>query len=385
MKRSVQIFRRSAVVAGLLAWLSPRSGRAEDSVSYKYQDYREAGGRIAVQAQYGLVEKDLGPDMKLKLQGVIDAIAGATPNGEPPPTPGGQVPLTDLTERRKAWSAELSRQFPRVNVAAGYANSRESDYVSKGWSLNTVTDFNRKNTTLLLGVAGTDDVVRVPYLRADDKKSGVDFIGGVTQLLDARTSVTLNLGYGHAKGYMGDPYRLIQQRTEVFPGVFLPVDYPENRPRERDKWTALAAVNRAYDDVGGAVEASYRFYHDSFGTTAHTIDVAWFQKFGEHLVLRPAVRFYDQDAADFYRITLNGVGYTPPFRPTPAGPFYSSDYRLSALRSINYGLKAIWTFNAAWQIDAALEKYEMRGRDSITAASAYPTATIVTGGLKFNW
>ena len=38
-----------------------------------------------------------------------------------------------------------------ANVALGFGNSRESDYVSNGYSINTLTDFNQKNTTLLLG------------------------------------------------------------------------------------------------------------------------------------------------------------------------------------------------------------------------------------------
>ncbi|MDB6167469.1 MAG: hypothetical protein JWM88_333 [Verrucomicrobia bacterium] len=383
--RSVQIQGRVVVVAGLLAWLSPRQGRAEDSVAYKYEDYAESGGRISVQAQYGRVEKDLGPDLHFKLQGVIDAIAGATPNGEPPATPGGPVPLTELHDRRKAWSTELSRQFPRVNVTLGYANSRESDYVSDAWSVNTLTDFNQKNTTLLAGVAVTNDDVRVLYLFKDQKKRSLDLIAGVTQLLGPSTSVTCNLGYGRSTGFLGDPYRLIQKRTEVFPGLFLPVDYGESRPHERDKWTVQASVNHAVAAVHGAVEAGYRYYQDSFGSRAHTVEAAWFQQCGEHLVLSPSVRFYEQDAADFYLISLNGQGFTPAFKPNPAGPYYSSDYRLSALRSLTLGLKAVWTFNASWQFDAAIEKYEMRGTDGMTSQSAYPRATMKTVGLKFTW
>lgn len=376
---------RLAAAAGLLAWLAPRAARAEDAVTYKYEDYQEAGGRISVHAQYGLVEQDLGPDLRFKLQGVIDAIAGATPNGQPPATPGGPVPLSDLTDRRKAWSAELARQWPRTNIAVGVANSRESDYVSNGWSLNTLTDFNAKNTTLLLGVASTDDTVAVRYLGTDQKKRGLDLVAGVTQLLDPRTTLTLNLGWGQSTGYLGDPYRLVEQRTEVIPGIFLPLDYPENRPDHRRKETALVAFNRAFPDVGGALEASYRLYHDTFGTTAHTLDTAWFQQWGDRLVLRPGLRYYEQDAADFYTVSLTGAGFTPAHRPSPAGPFYSADYRLSAFRSLTYGLKVIWTITSTWQLDVALEKYEMRGRDHRTSPSVYPTATITTAGLKHSW
>lgn len=385
MSMEASAFRRGMVVAGLLAWLSPRQARAEDSVAYKYEDYRESGGRIAVQAQYGSVEKDLGADTKLRLQGVIDAIAGATPNGEPPTTPNGQVPLSNLTERRKAWNADLSHQFSRVNVSVGYANSRESDYVSNGWSLNTLTDFHQKNTTMLLGVAGTDDTVAIPFLRTEDKKRGYDLIAGVTQLLDPRTSVTANVGFGHVDGYLGDPYRVVQQRTEVLPGIFLPLDYPENRPRDRDKWTLYLQANHSFADVGGAVEASYRFYHDTFGTDSHTVEVAWYQNLGSHFILRPMVRLYDQSAAEFYRVNLNNAGFTPSQRAAPAGPFFSADYRLSALRSYDYGVKAIWTITPQWQIDGSVERYEMRGRDGVTSPSAYPTATIVAGGIKFSW
>jgi hypothetical protein len=296
------------------------------------------------------------------------------------------VPLSNLTERRKAWSAEFSRQLPRVNVALGFANSRESDYVSNAWSLNTVTDFNQKNTTLLLGIAGADDDVRVLYLRRDEKKRTFDFIAGVTQLLSPSTTVTFNAAYGRATGFLGDPYRLIQKRNEIIPGVFLPIDYAESRPHERDKWTAFVSTNHAMAELHAAVEASYRYYHDGFGTSAHTVEAAWYQQIGEHLILRPAIRWYDQSAADFYLISLNGQSFTPTaFVPNPAGPYYSSDYRLSAFRSYTYGLKAIWTINAAWQFDATLEKYEMKGQDSITSSSAYPSATIVTVGVKFTW
>ena len=100
----------------------PRSGRAEDALSYKYEDYRESGGRIAVQTQSAHLEKDIGTDAKVKIDGVIDAIAGATPNGQPAPAGSDQVVLSRMTERRKAWNAEFSRQFSRVNIAVGGAS-----------------------------------------------------------------------------------------------------------------------------------------------------------------------------------------------------------------------------------------------------------------------
>lgn len=377
---------RVGLLAVTLASLAPRGARAEDSISYKYEDYREMGGRIAVRTQGAFIEKDMGTATKLKLEGILDSIAGATPNGQPARAGSDQVPLSNLTERRKAWSGELSHQFQRVNLALGVSNSRESDYVSTGWAVNTVTDFNQKNTTLLLGIAGTDDTIKVFYQAARAEKDTNDVIVGVTQLLNPQTSLTCNFTWGRQRGYLSDAYKLVQKNVEIIPGVSLPLTFGENRPAERDKWIGLLALNRAFPEMHGAVDATYRFYRDSFGTRAHTVDLAWFQRLGEKVLLRPGLRFYDQGAADFYHYNLDDTSIVPvQGPPRRAGPFYSSDYRLSSMQTFTYGLKVILNATAALQFDVAFERYDMRGKDRVTPQSAYCRANIVTLGGKFSW
>lgn len=379
---SLRAFAVSVALAGLL----PRQARTEESVRYKYQDYRESAGRIAVEVHGATIEKDFGPATHLKIEGVIDAIAGATPNGQPAPAGSDQVPLSRLTEKRKAWNAALARQFQRINVAVGVANSRESDYVSNGWSVNTLTDFNQKNTTLLAGLAGTEDDIRVFYQTARARKRTNDVIFGVTQLLDPRTTVTLNFTFGRQRGYLSDPYKLVQKNTEIIPGVSLPLTFAENRPAERDKWIGLAAYNRAFPGLHGAVDLSYRLYHDSYDSTSHTIEAGWFQSLGEKLIVRPGLRYYTQDAAEFYYYNLDGTSVVPVSGPPRTnGPFYSSDYRLSAMQTLTYGVKLVWTPVDALQFDAAYERYDMRGTDGVTPQSAYCRADIVTVGGKFSW
>jgi len=375
----------NSLLAGWLLLASPRT-RAENSVSYKYEDYREADGRIAVKTQNALYEQDLGTDNHLKVQAVIDAIAGATPNGQPAPDGSDQVVLAPLHDRRKAWNADLSHQFPVTKVDLGVANSRESDYTSNGWSLNTRTDFNQKNTSLLAAIAGTDDKVKVYYQSAWAKKWSNDAIVGLTQLLDPRTSVSFNLTWGQASGFLSDQYKLVQKNVELAPGVFLPFTFGENRPDHRNRLIALAALNRAFPELSGAIEASYRFYHDSFGTDAHALELRWLQRIGGNFVLQPELRLYDQSAASFYYYQLDKTSIIPTAgAPNPKGPFYSSDYRLSALRSSTYGMKVIWTAPTHWQLDAGYEEYVMRGKDGVTPQSAYPHAGIWSLGAKFSW
>ena len=385
LRPSLRGFCPALLLAILLQLLAPRSGRAETVTAYKYQDYQESGGRIKVQAHYGLIEQTLGVEARIKITAVQDTISGATPTGEPADPVTGLVPLSQMHDRRKAWTADFSRQFGNVNVSVGAANSRESDYVSTGFSLNTLTDLNNKNTTLLAGISGTNDDVKVFYQPARASKRTLDLIVGVTQLLDENTSLVLNASYGSASGYLSDPYKLIRKNTELLPGLFLPLTFAENRPDSREKWIGYASINHSAAQLKGAVEASYRLYHDTFGVTSHTLAAAWLQRLGDEVILSPSVRYYTQDAADFYRVSLDGTAITPGTKPNPAGPFYSADYRLAALDSWTWGVKLVWTPKPAFQADIAWESYRMTGRDSATSASAFPKAGIFTFGLRYTW
>ena len=98
------------------------------------------------------------------------------------------------------------------------------------------------------------------------------------------------------------------------------------------------------------------------------------------------MRCYDQTAARFYFYNLEKSKIVPfTGGPRPNGPFYSSDFRLSKLRTYTYGLKAIWNFTDSFALDAALEQYDMHGRDGVTPKSAYCTARIITAGVKYSW
>jgi hypothetical protein len=217
------------------------------------------------------------------------------------------------------------------------------------------------------------------------KKRTGEAIVGLKQLLSPLTFVTFNLTYGRATGFLGDPYRVVQKSTQIFPGIFLPRAYPENRPDRREHSIAYASVNHTVAPLHGALETSYRFYRDTFGTTSHTLGATWLQKIGERFVLSPSLRYYQQSAADFYRVTLDGTSIVPGNRLNPAGPFYSADYRLAKLRTWDYSLKAVWKVSDALQLDAAFEHYEMQGRDGYTLASAFPRAKMVTLGARWRW
>jgi hypothetical protein len=82
---------------------------------------------------------------------------------------------------------------------------------------------------------------------------------------------------------------------------------------------------------------------------------------------------------------MDDSGILPTTIPAPLAVHYSSDARLSALDSINFGLKAIWKMTDWLQLDIALQGYRERGTDGVTPQSAYYRARVETVGTKISW
>jgi len=115
----------------MLLWLAlpVRPVRGEYSLSYKFQSWQEDNGRVRVDAHYAEVSTTLSTETKLKLVGLIDTIAGATPSGQPARPGSDQVPLSTLTDRREAWHLDITHPFNRVTVTGGFATSKDAALV----------------------------------------------------------------------------------------------------------------------------------------------------------------------------------------------------------------------------------------------------------------
>jgi hypothetical protein len=385
-QRALHPTRSSALLAAALSLCLPRpSAKADDSIAYTFENYREEDGRITVETQSSQLDQDIFSGGHISLTGTIDAVAGATPTGRPAPEGSDQVVMTEIHTRRKAWNGDYSQQFRNVNVSVGFADSREPDYVSAGWSVNTLTDLNEKNTTLRVGIAGVDDRVEVFFEPAYLPKHTSSAIVGVTQVLDPLTFVTVNLTLANADGYLSEPHKFVEKGVEILPGIVLEESYGENSPNERQSATLFTSVNHAFPGVKGAVEGSYRLYSDTYGIVAHTFELSWLQHVGQRLLVEPEARYYQQSAASFYYYNLDDTQINPVHVPMGTAPYYTSDFRLSAEDDATYGLKVTLRAAERLQLVASYERFAMHGRDGVTPASAYPRAGISTVGVKFTW
>tara|TARA_B110000037_G_scaffold220083_1_gene286817 strand:+ start:630 stop:1793 length:1164 start_codon:yes stop_codon:yes gene_type:complete len=359
-----------------LFFSSARLGLSEDHVSAKWQDYQEDDERIRVVSSYLGFEKQLNASLALKGHAVYDSISGASPLGVALEEGRSGVGLVQLTDIRRAGVLDLMWTQGIHETSVQYSYSKESDFLSRGYAVSRTSELNKRNTGLSYGVSYVDD--RIIQTTVSEKESW-DYFVGVSQVIDANTVVALNLTYGEIDGYLNDSYKRISQNI-FFGSDIVYQSILENRPESRYRGIAFFNVKRFFDGLGASLDADVRYFEDSWGVQSLTYDLEWYQKIGERFIVRPNFRYYRQSEADFYQADLTGLGFNAQFRPTGEAPYYASDYRLSEMQTIGYGLKVIYKMTESIKFDVTYERYEMKGLDGVTHHSAYPDASILTFG-----
>jgi hypothetical protein len=392
MKKSTFLAFRSLAFAFLLAALAGRLS-AQKALRIKYQNWEEDQDRIRVRSWYAEAEATLGSGWSLGVTGMIDAVSGATPMGRPPTaTPSDW--LVEIEEERRAGIVTLAGKKDDYDFSFEFGLSDEPDYLSRSYAINVSRGFAEDTLSLYAGLSYLDDEVDSgvsggPGLGIQGKRTP-EIMLGVSRILDPKTTLSLNLLYGRPKGYLSDPYKQIGLTEILFPGdlarereeFYL---YPENRPAERETFVAYLEGVRYLEKLNSSVESSYRYFQDNTGLEGHTMEIQWFQRVGEKFVVRPLFRHYLQRASDFYRVSLDGSGITPPVQPDGSSPFYSADYRLSKLRTSTYGLKVTYFHSDVLSVDLAWDRYLMSGRDGLTSQLVYPDAKVLTLGFQYEF
>ena len=285
------------------------------------------------------------------------------------------VPLTQIHDRRRAFSFGVPLTFGNQQFTPQFSYSTESDYHSVGLALNYAIQLNQKNTTLNAGWSHDNDRVRDDTLVNWQSKVSDEVLIGINQLLTPKSYVTADLTYGQEYGYLSDPYRGVMA-LQNFP-QYNPEDaalIPEKRPRRRTEQIFYTSYAQFFDSLNGSGELGYRFFHDSYGILANTVESTWHQKLGRHFVFSPGFRYYTQTAANFYYVLV------PDFNNLPAD--YSADYRLSEFQSFNFSADLTYRVLNHLSVDLSYTRYIMQGLDGVTSQSAYPSANVYSVGVR---
>jgi len=333
--------------------------------------YGEDNERVKDVSLMTSARRALDEDRSFDLSLTVDSLTGATPSGAVPSSqpqtftsPSGKdsyviepgAPPLDgsFLDTRFALSGNWRQSLgDSMRWSAGLSASHEYDYLHIGVNGRIERDFNQRNSTVYLGAAyGQDDISPVggtpiglaPMLEVDnqasklgdDSKSVVDLLVGATQVLTRRSVMEVAYSYGLSDGYLSDPYKFL---SVVDRGTGLPVAGPagsglnlylyESRPDSRTKQSLFAEWRYALDRDSLAL--NYRIMNDDWDVTSQTIDARYHWNFTPNSYLEPHVRYYTQNAADFYRTVL--------FNDEALPAFASADHRLADLDSYTAGLK----------------------------------------------
>ena len=346
--------------ATAVAQLAPDPGL----IALKYLDYRDwqpGGDRIRVRTPSFYARKPLSDSLQAEGSIVYDSISGASPLYHNTLSGASRLGVTDY---RTAGNAKLTKYFDPFAVGVGAAASSERDYLSRALSLDVRISSDDRNRTFAFGIGGASDRINSTNGVAEGKeRHTLDLLAGVTQVLSPEAIVQSTVTYSPGHGYYSDPYKAI-----------------DVRPDQRRIFAWLTRYNQHLPWLDATVNLSYRYLHDSFGSSSHAAEFAWNQPLSEGWSVVPNLRYYTQSAADFY--------FDPPFaHGFVLGSPYSADTRLSAFGALTSGVSIVKRLPDGWSFDIKLDFYRQRsdwrlGGDGSPGLEPFSARWIQTGISK---
>jgi hypothetical protein len=302
-----------------------------DRADLLYDRYQ--GGGLTAQGPSILVQKSIGDHFSVGANYLQDMISSASIDV--------LLSASPYRETRRQKSVSLEYLHGKTSYTAGFINSIEPDYrantsyysVSQSMfgDLTTVTlSYHRGWDQIFRDIKQNGQIINDPtfHQRADHRVYGF----GLTQILTRRLIGTFDYELDTDQGYLASPYRLIRYLDPSNPvGYTLaPQVYPGTRTSD-----AFAASLKYYLPYRAALTGRYRFYTDSWGIVAHTLQVDYVQPW-RHWTLDGNVRYYRQGAASFYSDLFPYANYSN---------YMARDRELAAFHDVTVGFEASYAFS----------------------------------------
>ena len=305
--------------------------------------------RYTIKSHQFSFKHDLSEQFTLTVEGIHESMSGSSPLYVFPDQERGPLQVMSgatISETRDELKLGLGSNKKNIShaVVAGY--STENDYEAQFAAYTGEYQQRNNHTTLLWGVSYSDDELsptdailfeRVEHAERDSLSASF----GLTRVINQNTLIQSGIQITSYDGFLSDPYKQMWLNGSI---VF------DQRPDSRNAFSWSTRFRQYFVDSDGALHADYRFYDDDWGITAHTMDLAWVQPFGDQLELAPSIRYHSQHAADFYIPTI-----TDGSQPN----YWSSDYRLATFGALRYRLSATWRAEI-WSLSLHADVYNSK-------------------------
>jgi hypothetical protein len=234
-------------------------------------------------------------------------------------------------ETRTQGSWGFSMLNGSTEYSLGYTMSKEDDYTANTATFDLSQDMFGGLTTVTFGYSqGWDDVRKngdPAFAETIDRRN---YRVGVSQIVTKQLMIGLNYEGITDEGFLNNPYRSVR-----FVDPENPLGYafqPEIYPRTRNSH-AIALDARYFLKYRAAVHGEYRYYSDSWGIDANTVQLGYTQPWGKKWLFEAGYRWYDQSSADFY---------SDLFPREDAQNFLARDKELSSFTSHMFSLGATY-------------------------------------------
>jgi hypothetical protein len=334
--------------------------------------YQEDKGRVGSVGAIVKLSHDFGDERVLDVKLAADSLTGGSPNGAIAAraaqtfatpsgsslSPGGgggdddeeqlysvaaaEQPLfPGFKDLRAALDVNWSQPLGLGNkLSVGGHLSHEYDFLSASVTGSFSRDFNSKNTTLGLGLSAEFDQIKAvggtpvagssyalqSKSEGNESKQVYGAQLGITQVLARNWITQLNLSIDRASGYQNDPYKILSRVDAT--GTLTGYQF-ESRPDLHTRRSVYLGNKLALGRT--VVDLSFRLGKDDWGIGSQTVEAHWRIPVRGTMYLEPQLRWYRQDAADFYRLYLSSAD--------PVNSLMSADTRLGAFTAQTLGVK----------------------------------------------
>ncbi len=357
IKKSSSLIALSTTALALPGIANADSPPSQSTISYKVSNYKEDElsrreapfgdlDRYDIDVHQFQLVAPIGRNLSVNIDANYESLTGASPwftsvglDGNPIVSLSGASGIRDI---RSEISIGSRYYLENGSIGGNIGYSEEDDYRSSYVGLSGERHFNDDMTTVALGFShAADDIFPTDAelfnrVISEDKRNTSAFVS-VSQIINQLTTFQTALSITEQSGFLSDPYKL-----------------RDVRPSDKTQIAWSNSYRRFFVDADAAWHINYRFYHDDFGISSHTFDMAWHQNIGRNFQLVPSLRYYSQSAADFFTNVDDFLN--------PLTEYQSSDYRLSAFGAISGGISLIadlgdWTATLTTERYIANEKY----------------------------
>jgi len=256
----------------------------EDRADIQYHYYD--GGGVEVDGATVLVRKSFAQKFSVYGKYHQDSITGASPDV--------LAGASRYSEDRDEYTLGATYLHDNTLMNAFYTYSDESDYEANTAGFDISHDMFGDLTTVSLGFSyGDDTIMRVDAPDFEEDLRRYQYRVSLSQILTKKIKASVSYEATVEDGFLNNPYRFViignvpqGLGSEVYPGT------------RTSQATRIQATK--YWDFRAATTLGYRYFRDTWDITAHTVDFTYSQYFGERWLTDFYLRYYTQDAANFY-------------------------------------------------------------------------------------